>query len=51
MRDEVVCRCGEVAQIKREYFGKSVIWVIECPKCQVKVMAMSKTMAIRNFKK
>jgi len=51
MNEEVSCTCGAVAHVKREYVGISVIWVIECPKCHNKVMAMSKAMAIRNFRK
>lgn len=49
--EEVVCQCGVVAHVQRIYVGKSLVWTIECPKCQIKVMAMDKRTAVRNFKK
>lgn len=48
---DVVCNCGEKTHIKKQLIEGSVVWVIECPKCQVKVMAMNKNTAIRNFNK
>ena len=53
--EEIVCDCGAMAFIDKRAIRMPeknlVVYEIKCPKCQKKVMATTKTLAIRNWGK